>query len=216
MNEGYFRSPIPGLSLKTGTGKHVGLGYDEGDVPNEPGAEDQEAYGERGEQATAGIDVSRRGKDASKSWGKYLVLSVDVPQGACPGKDGCSRIWMYGSVAWNALRGRCQAAASLAATREGVSGEGQDRRAMLDSSFRLPEDGAGGRSSDEAESLKSACAVGDDAAHGGARWGLTPGYVCGLGPPRVRPKGWTEGRWQEAQQWNRPVVWRVADVRREV
>lgn len=68
--------------------------------------------------------------DSGEMSGKFLALSVDIPQGLCPGRDGCSRVLMYGSKSWGALRERCQAGLASEATgggggREGTRGAGR-------------------------------------------------------------------------------------------
>lgn len=153
MNEGYAPRPVPGLPLESWPLQgSLGLGdgsknYESNNPPLGKG------------------DLMRRRTptDVTQMWGKFLALSVDVQQGPCPGDDpgapaGCSRMWMYGSEAWGALRERCRGGLAVA----GAGGVGRRRQGEL-------------------EPLEVACAVGD-AANRGDDWGLEAVHVCGAGP----------------------------------
>ncbi|CAM9891475.1 unnamed protein product [Ectocarpus fasciculatus] len=170
MNEGYAPRPVPGLPLDSWPlQRSLGLGdgskiYEHNNPPLGKGD----------------LMRTRTPNDVMQLWGKFLALSVDVPQGPCPGNDpgndpgspaGCSRIWMYGSEAWGALRERCRAGLAV-----GGAGGGQRRRPG------------------ELEPLEVACAVGDVAANKGDDWGLEAVHVCGAGP-----RG--DGEWQRARVW---------------
>lgn len=162
MNEGYSPKPVPGTA-SSHTVKRSMLG------------------GGWGVIATSAEDHSRYEGDETTRWGKFLALSVDIPFGMCPGGDGCSRLWMYGSEAWEALMERC-------------------RLAVL---FEKPP------GVPAVESLDVACAVGDRAMRMGEVLGITARHFCGVGPPeasfdeserRQRRRG--ESMWQHARVWD--------------
>ncbi|CAM9966540.1 unnamed protein product [Ectocarpus sp. 12 AP-2014] len=166
MNEGYAPRPVPGLPLESWPlQRSLGLGDGSKNYENNP--------------PPGKVELMRRRTpaDVTQMWGKFLALSVDVPQGPCPGDDpggpaGCSRMWMYGSEAWGALRERCRAGLAVA----GAGGKGGEQRRP-----------------GELEPLEVACAVGD-VANRGDDWGLEAVHVCGAGP-----RG--DGEWQRARVW---------------
>lgn len=166
MNEGYAPRPVPGLPLESWPlQRSLGLGDGSKNYENNPPL------------GKGDLMQRRTPADLMQMWGKFLALSVDVPQGPCPGDDpggpaGCSRMWMYGSEAWGALRERCRAGLAVA----GAGGAGGER----------------GRPG-ELEPLEVACAVGD-VANRGDDWGLEAVHVCGAGP-----RG--DGEWQRAHVW---------------
>lgn len=97
MSEGYAPTPLPGHPLTHWDPRKLYGG----------GQRRASAAGKR-ETDAAGDD---QGSDVTTVWGSLLAFSVDIPQGLCPGGGGCSRVWMYGKVAWETLRERCRLAA---------------------------------------------------------------------------------------------------------
>lgn len=162
MNEGYSPKPVTGTPA-VHTAKRAMLG------------------GGWRAIATSAEDHSRYEGDETMRWGKFMAFSVDISFGMCPGGDGCSRLWMYGSEAWEALMERCRLAVLLEKP-PGVTA---------------------------VESLDVACAVGDRAIRTGEVWGITARHVCGVKPPEAsfdeserRQRRWGEGLWKQANVWD--------------
>lgn len=205
MNEGYAPWPVEGLPLVSRRlTRSLGFGFGFGQQGAEGGGGGLGGFFAAGEEENGGVSPgqdrggTRRRRRASaesgKIWGKFLALSVDVPQGLCAEEDGCSRVWMYGSEAWGALRERCRA--GLAAEAAAVGG-GEGMRG----GFR--------RRQGELEPLEVACAVGDVAGREGSEWGLDARRVCGAGP---RGNGGGVGgvyRSAGGGKWERARVWEV-------
>eukprot|EP00752_Nemacystus_decipiens_P007667 g6855.t1 len=205
INDGYAPLPVAGLPLtsqrlKRSLGFHVGResssNYGGGSSSGGGGLPPEDRGGTRTRIERRRLTANGGGgNDPGKMWGKFLSLSVDIPQGLCPaGRDGgCSRVWMYGSEAWGALRERCRVGLASELVGGGVGGEREGAR-------------GGGRGHGHRqgglEPLEIACAVGDVAEWKGAEWGLEARRVCGAGP---RDDGGSSsgggGKWQRARVW---------------
>lgn len=212
MNEGYAPQAVPGLPLVPArVRRSLGFGIlgDDGSEVEEaggifPGGDRNWAAGPRGGLGDNGWDtpprrMRRASEDVKRMWGKFLVLSVDIPQGLCPGGSGsgCSRVWMYGSEAWGALRARCRD--GLAAAEAGA-GAGAAAR-------RMHQRGQG----DDYHPVEVACAVGDVAGRKGGEWGLEARHVCGAGPQSAfsGDGGGKGGGEAGGAKWERARVWEV-------
>lgn len=169
------------------------------------GEEEQDEEEENGDVypgADRGTTTTRRRRTSAggseKMWGKFLALSVDIPQGLCPGRDGCSRVWMYGSESWGALRERCRVGLGADATAAG------DREGARGTAGRPWQGG-------ELSPLGAACAVGDVAGREGSEWGLEARRVCGAGPR----DGGGGGPFADGGKWERARVWEVYPLEQE-
>lgn len=121
-----------------------------------------------------------------EAWGSSLSLSVHSPEGMCASPSAeCSRVWMYGSVAWSALRNRCRLAVVGGAV---VAGE----------------------TNPDVEAVDVGCAVGIGATAGEERGGgvLLQKHVCGVWPPGAQRWSITQRRPEVPP---RVVVWEVED-----
>eukprot|EP00903_Cladosiphon_okamuranus_P013992 g13012.t1 len=208
MNEAYAPRPVKGLPLDSPRLQRslvLRLGHEESSAYSGGGGSEPEEN-EREGVYPADRGASRRGNsaaaaagDSAEMWGKFLALSVDIPQGLCPWRDGCSRVWTYGSEAWGALRERCRA--RLASE---VAGGGGHKRMR----------GVGhGRRQGELEPLEAACAVGDVAWWKGDEWGLEARRVCGAGPREYSSGGeGGGGGGAGGGKWERARVWEVYPV----
>lgn len=141
------------------------------------------------------LSQGRSAEEVMVSWGKSLALSVETPHGLCPGGSGCSGVWMYGSVAWGALRERC-------------------RRAAAGLLPPPPLGGVGGEGQREVEALEVACAVGDIASRTPDAWGLRGEHVCGAGPGGEVVGAGGGGGAPGGGKWKRARVWSVGRYRR--
>lgn len=207
MNDGYAPLPVPGLPLiPARLRRSLGFGFlgEGGGIVNDDQdddvGEDDQDDGARGNLAGGGWDGPllgdygptrrrRTSEDVKRMWGKFLALSVDIPQGLCLGESGsgCSRVWMYGSEAWGALRERC---------REGLAAEAARARQAQ-------------RPGEVGGPLEVACAVGDVAGRKGGEWGLEARHVCGAGPRGSFEGGGDGGGEAGSTRWERARVWEV-------
>lgn len=135
MNEGYAPKPFASRSLQqsekrgfrlppenrpdtTNTGDSSGSADDM--TPPTAGVNGATSgpAGESGEALSPDSDNDNDDELSEDMWGSFTTLSVHSSEGMCSGLGAdCSRVWMYGSVAWNVLRNRCR----LAAAGEGNS-----------------------------------------------------------------------------------------------
>ncbi|CAN0445031.1 unnamed protein product, partial [Laminaria digitata] len=188
VNEGYASKPIPGLPWVPPDSRMLRA------ITDTSGSSGTS----RG--AVGLLSQRRSAEEVMKAWGKSLALSVETPHGLCPGRTGCSRVWMYGSVAWGALRERCRMAAAELPPPPPPGGAGA----------------GGGAEQGVPEALEVACAVGDVAARSADAWGLRSEHVCGAGPDGEAGGGGGQGRGRprEGGKWQRARVWSVGRYRR--
>lgn len=197
MNEGYAPTPVEGSPLTPG-GKRDAPPISETSTVAAVVVVKENPQGNNPAPASNADtpDTTTEEAETISDWGYSLAFSVEIPQGMCSsgGTDdedgGCSQVWMYGGVAWDALRERCR----LAATGQ----------TLPSSEAAREKKNYGGRPRSAVEDLNIACSVGDFAKRTGEVWGLEAKHLSGVGPPSEVPgtkRGW--------DGWQRALVWSV-------